>query len=137
MWFGSPTDPLLDLIPENNYKVKLHFEWMIRLTHVQKALELRGYPKALSLSLDLEIDDDIIEGNKGRFRLEIEGGKGNVSSGGSGDLRLHVRQLASLYSSYRSPKELAMMGLIDGDDASLEVAQAIFAGSRPFLGDMF
>lgn len=137
MWFGSPTDPLLSLLPENHYKVTLHFEWMIRLTHVQKALELRGYPKALSLSLDLEVDDDIIEGNKGRVRLEIEGGKAKVSPGGSGDLRIHVRQLASLYSGFRSPKELAMMGLIEGDETSMEAARAAFAGSPPFLGDMF
>jgi predicted acetyltransferase len=136
-WNGSPADPLLFLLREQNYQLKLLFHWMIRVLDVPAALEARGYPVGLSGTLHLEVADELFPENHGRFLLEVAGGQARVSRGGEGRVKLDVRALAPLYSGFLTPQALQSVGVLVADEASLAVAAALFSGPMPSLPDMF
>jgi len=143
-WTGGPLDPLAYLLREPMVAVararartSLSFDWMLRLVDVPRALSMRGYPAELRAELHLDVRDDLLPSNRGRIVLAIEGGHGEVRRGGEGRIRLHVRDLAALYSGFMSPAELRVLGTLAGPDADLALAGATFAGPRPWMPDMF
>ena len=101
------------------------------------ALSARGYPAGIDAELHLEVRDDLLPSNNGRFVLTIADRRASVRSGGTGQMRLHVRDLAALYSGYMTPSELQAAGSLEGSDAALATAAQIFAGPRPWTPDMF
>ncbi|HVZ94403.1 MAG TPA: GNAT family N-acetyltransferase [Phycisphaerales bacterium] len=142
VWHAGPHDPLLALIDEQVYTLTLHHYWMMRITDARRALEARGYASAVRADLHLDIADDLLDLNRGRFVLTAEGGTASVKPGGRGDLRLDIRTLATLYSGLRSAYELRALGLIECTDGgainrALADASAIFAGPAPATPDMY
>ncbi|KFA93367.1 GNAT family N-acetyltransferase [Archangium violaceum] len=137
VWRGGPADPLLFQLREQTYEVKHLFHWMLRLLDVPAALQARGYPAGLSGALHLEVEDDLFPENHGRFVLEVENGEAEVRRGGDGDVKLHVRALAPLYSGFLSPAALQGAGALEADESSLRTAAAIFSGPPPAMPDMY
>ncbi len=137
VWTGGPADPLLMLLREQNYQVKLLFHWMVRVLDVAGALESRGYPAGVSGTLHLQVEDDLFPENRGNFTLEVSGGAGRVQRGGSGLIRLDVRALAPLYTGFLSPEALRSVGALAADEDSLRLAGSLFSGTAPALPDMF
>ncbi len=137
VWRGGPVDPLLLLLREQTYQVKLLYYWMLRVLDVPAALQARGYPAGLSGALHLEVDDDLFPENRGRFVLEVENGEAEVRAGGDGDMKLHVRALAPLYSGFLSPQALQFAGALEADEVSLRTATALFSGPPPAMPDMY
>jgi predicted acetyltransferase len=143
-WSGGPLDPFIYLLNEPlsagltaKVKVTRSFDWMLRLVDVAKALTLRGYPNGLDAELHLDMRDDLLPANNGRFTLAVSGGEGHVSPGGEGRVKLGVRELASIYTGFISPIELQTLGKIEGPYGDLALAGALFAGARPWMPDMF
>lgn len=137
VWHGGPADSLLALLPEQRYRMTLVDQWMLRITNVQAALEARGYPVGVQLSLELELADPDVAGNAGLWRLEVADGRGQLRRGGRGTLRAGIRGLAALYSGYLDPRALCRAGLIDGEDEDLERARSVFSGPSPGMPDTF
>jgi predicted acetyltransferase len=137
VWTGGPVDPLLLLLPEQTYQVKLLFHWMLRVLDVPAALESRGYPEGVSGTLHLEVEDDLFPDNSGSFILEVSGGAGRIRRGGNALMRLNVRALAPLYTGFLSPEALRSVGALAADDATVRLATTLFSGSAPALPDMF
>ncbi|HTM23239.1 MAG TPA: GNAT family N-acetyltransferase [Kofleriaceae bacterium] len=134
----APGAPSLRVLRDPVHSVDRTHTWMLRIIDVETALAARGYPAGLTTTLDLDIDDDLLPGNRGRFRLAVAGGSGRVERGeGQGSLRIDVRGLASLYSGYLPAQELRLHGLADGDADTLARASALFAGPAPWLVEMF
>ena len=100
----------------------------------RRALADRGYPAGLEENVDLEIKDDLIPKNHGRFTLKVAGGRARAARGGSGAVRLDVRRLASLYSGYLNPDEHTG---IEGPKSELEKLRRIFAGPTPWMVETF
>ncbi|HEX9989027.1 MAG TPA: GNAT family N-acetyltransferase [Chloroflexia bacterium] len=143
-WSGGPLDSFIYLLNEpmsagltSKFKVTRSFDWMLRLVDVEKALTLRGYPNGLDAEVHLDVQDDLLPANNGRFTLAVSGGEGHVSPGGEGRIKLGVRELASIYTGFISPLELQSLGKIEGERGDLALAGAIFAGARPWMPDMF
>lgn len=143
-WAGGALDPLLYLLGENlaagsrpRASIKYSYDWMLRIVDVAKALAQRGYPQQLRATLELEIDDDVLSQNSGRYTLEIADGKASVTSGGRGLIKLGIRELAAIYTGFMAPVELRTLGTIEGSDADLALMGALFAGPRPWIADMF
>ncbi len=134
---GSLAHPLIHLIPEQRYRATLADIWMIRVVDVKAALEARGYPMGARGSLALEVADDVLPGNAGRIVLEVAEGRGRVSPGGDGALRVGARGLATLYSGFLTPWELSLAGLLEGEAGALGAAAAVFGGPAPGMPDMF
>jgi predicted acetyltransferase len=139
IWAGPVKDPLLALLPEQAFRMKRVERWHLRILDVPIALTLRGYPDVDrdGEELHLEIRDEIIESNTGRFLLRVSSGRGEVARGGRGDLKLDIGGLAPLFSGFFTPYELASIGLLEASESALAVATRIFAGPEPWMPDGF
>jgi predicted acetyltransferase len=134
---AGPSDPLLFLMPEQKQSVFRSLDLMLRIVDLPTAFAARGYPQGVAAELQLEVVDELLPANQGRFVLRVADGVGHVERGGRGLMRLHIRSLAALYSGYFTPQELLLAGEAAADPASLAAAAQIFAGPRPWLPDMF
>jgi predicted acetyltransferase len=104
---------------------------------VQKALEKRGYPEGIQGELHLEVRDDLIAENNGKFILSVTNGRGEVTKGGKGELQLDIRGLAPLYTNLFAPSALQVMGQLEGTETAISTATQIFTGSSPWMPDFF
>jgi predicted acetyltransferase len=134
---GGPNDTLLFLMTEQKQKVSWALDLMLRIVDVTGALGARGYPAGVSAELHLDVRDELLPWNNGRFVLTVADRRASVRSGGAGSFSLHVRDLAALYSGYMTPPELRIASSLDGQDADLATAAQIFTGPRPWTPDMF
>lgn len=136
-----PTHPLMGALADRWYDCRAVDAWMLRVLDVPAALSARGYPSAVSAELTLDIADDLLPDNAGRWTLTVEGGRGAAEPARSGNndaaLTLDVRALASLYTGFESASQLALTGRAAGDGRTLAIADAIFAGPAPTMSDMF
>ncbi|MCP3142818.1 GNAT family N-acetyltransferase [Pyxidicoccus xibeiensis] len=138
VWFGGGDEPLLRMLKEQTYSVKLHMHWMIRVLDVATALQARGWPAGFSGTLHLEVEDELFPENHGRFVLEVSDGEARVRRGGEGRMAMNVRTLSSLYTGFMSAEALRTMGaFVRVDDASVRTAMALFSGPPPSIRDMF
>jgi len=147
--YGGPAHPLLMQLSERHYAVSLVDPWMLRIVDLRAALEQRGWPAGVAGELALELTDELLPGNAGTWNVKVAAGSASVTSpassrrttrggaAGSPALRLDVRGLAPLYSGHLSPWQLRQAGLLDGDEAALDLAAALFAGPAPAMSDMF
>lgn len=135
--FGAPQEPLLQLLPEPRATIARRLELLLRLVDVPAALAARGYPAYLTADLHLAVADDFLPENSGNLLLRVVAGRGTVERGGAGTFRIGTRALASLYSGFLAPHDLALLGGLDAPPADLASAAAIFGGPPPWLGEMF
>jgi predicted acetyltransferase len=136
-WRGSAIDALTLLLPEQTTKQKSAQCWMLRVVNVVKALEKRGYPLGIQAELHLEVQDDLLAENNGRFILSVTNGRGEVISGGKGEMKLDIRGLAPLYTGFFTPQQLQLTGQLDATETALLAATLIFAGASPWMADFF
>ena len=139
-WAGGPEDMLIHLLPETGTTIASWEQWMLRITDVAGALTSRGWPLGARGGLTLDVNDPLLAGNGGRYRLEVADGKAGVERAtgtGMADISLGVNALATLYSGHLSPRTMANLELIEASPAALDTATTLFAGPRPWLSDMF
>jgi hypothetical protein len=128
---------------------------MLRLIDVPAAVEARGFPASVEVSVQFELADDVLPANAGRWRLEVSDGCGKlarlglVGSAGPGGsagpvgsasttghdpvLRLGARGLAALYSGVPLGT-LRRAGLAyGGDQASDDALDSAFGGRPAFM----
>jgi len=132
---GFP-DPLLLAVPERVFRMTVSETWMLRVLDPRAALEARGYP-ALDTAIDFELTDASLPENSGRFRLEVSGGRAQVTAGGTGAVVLDERALAALYSGFAPPALLARTSSLRAEAAALGRLALLFAGPAPAMLDFF
>ncbi len=144
VWAGGALDPLVYLLNENlvagirgKVAVTRPYDWMLRVVDAQAALERRGYPPGVRARVELDLKDELLPANAGRWTLEVADGAARLSRGGDGRVRLDMRALAAIYTGFMHPHEVALMGTIGGDATDLSLLGAMFGGPRPWLADMF
>ncbi|MFO0604634.1 MAG: GNAT family N-acetyltransferase [Polyangiales bacterium] len=137
-WLGGPHDPLTQRLRERHHTVTLGDFWMTRVVDVPAALAARGYNPAITASVTLDVRDELVPDNEGRWRVEVSGGRAEVRrDANTPGVSLDVRALAPLYTGFRTAEALAWDGLAVGDPRDLAAATAIFSGSFPSLADHF
>lgn len=137
---GGPMHPLVTLLPQQRYEVKLKDYWMLRVINVAKSIESRCYSNAVRGGVTIDVRDDVVPANAGSWRVEIEGGRASVKragSGGIGRIACDIKGLAAMYSGLYTPRQAALLGLCDGDDAGFDVLGAAFAQGTPWMSDHF
>jgi predicted acetyltransferase len=133
----APQGALHKLIANNSARIEPPCEeWLLRLVDVKAALEQRGYP-AMDARFEIEVEDQAMPENSGRYVFELDAGKARVRSGGDGRLRLDVRALAAIFTGFSHPSEFEAVGLVQGSAQELALFGAVFAGPRPTLLDSF
>ncbi len=128
-WMRAPVDdPAPELLVEPRLlNAQSRDGLWLRIVDAPAALAQRGYQTTDAITLDIA-KDDLTPWNAGRIKLECSPDGATVTpSRGNADLTLSVKALASLYSGFRTPRQLAQWGMIDGDDLALERATRIFA----------
>ena len=143
-WAGGPLDPVLYALQEPivatarmRVERPISLDWMLRVVDVRKALEARGYPPGVEAQLHFDIEDDMLPANNGKVTLSVSGGRGEVREGGEGRIKMHVRDLAAVYTGFASPFEQAVLGRVSGPNEDLWTAGAVFAGPRPWMAEIF
>jgi predicted acetyltransferase len=133
----GPQGPLHKLISGNQARPEPGCQqWLLRIVDVATALEQRGYP-ALDLELTLDVADETLPENAGRYVLALHAGKAQVTRGGSGSIQLDVRALAAVFSGFCHPSEMQAAGLLAADASDVARLGAVFAGPSPYLQDQF
>lgn len=131
-------DDLLPHLAEPEVAVHEHLRWMLRLADAPAAVAARGWPAGLRTAVDLDVADEQVSDNAGRWRLAVEDGNGTLTRGGDGTVALGVGALSALYSGYADPRTLRRAGLLScADDAALGTLATMTAGPRPRLLDYF
>lgn len=136
-WSAGVIDPKLLLLPEQTAKLLDQSIWFLRIVDVINALERRPYPLNLEVELNLDIKDELLIENSSNFKLQVSGGKGNVSRGGKGDLSLNIRALAPLYTGLFTAQQLQVSGQLEGTEVALQTATQLFTLPTPGLADFF
>jgi predicted acetyltransferase len=136
-WHGAFFNPFMLFLPEQTAKIAGQMIWMLRIIDVSAALSKRGYPTGLEAELHLDIQDELLTANNGKFCLKVSGGRGEITPGGKGTLQLNIRSLASLYSGFLSPQQLQLLGYLNASTEDLEMARLTFSGDRPWMADFF
>ena len=134
---SSPTDPFYFLLPHPFAKMQLWENWLLRIVNVERALSERGYPEALTATVELEVRDETLNANQGRYALSVTEGQVDLSRGGRGKIECDIRALAAIYSGFATPQMLRSCGLLDGSEEELKTLAAIFAGPAPWMRESF
>ena len=77
-WFAGPLHPMLALLGEQHYEVMKQDYWMLRIVDLPRALRGRGYNPLIKARLELEVEDDLVEANRGAWALRVEEGCASV-----------------------------------------------------------
>ena len=98
------------------------------------ALERRGY--ALRDGV-LGFDVIAADGTRSHLALDLSGGVPRVreGSGGAPTLTLRAHTFATLFTGFRSASRLRRLGLIEGDDDAVGLADLMFSGPAPWLAE--
>jgi predicted acetyltransferase len=121
--------------PHREVEVSAFIPWMQRIVDLETAVRSRGWPAGAAGRLDLEVTDPVL--GVERVVLEVEGGAGRVTPGGSGAVRCGIGALSSWYSSALRARDAAQLGLIEGDAAALTAMDGLIAGGLAWIPDFF
>jgi predicted acetyltransferase len=135
---AAPLDALALLLPEQVVRLVDANHWMTRVIDAPGAIAARGFPSGIRATVELELIDRSAPWNDHRFVLDVSDGRGTLQRGGSGEVRVTVNGLASLYTGWASATTLAAAGLVDrAGNTALRTLDAMFAGPPPCLFDDF
>ena len=97
-----------------------------RVIDVQGALGERGYDHEGELTIGVTADS-LTPWNDGTWRIETGPDGTKVQrSNAAPDIELNAKALASLYTGFRTARDLASWGLLSGDRKALAAADAMF-----------
>ncbi len=146
----GPSDPLWWMLREQDANIADRESWMLRLLDAPAAIAARGFP-ATDLAVPLQITDDLLAANSGRWELTVRAGAGRLSRyrtdlgasaasaaspGGRTPLALGPRGLAALYAG-TPVATLRRAGLADGGSPDADAALDGAFAANPFMLDGF
>jgi predicted acetyltransferase len=129
--------PLLWLLdePHRNIEVQGYLCWMQRIVNIGLAVSARGWPPRAAGRVELEVTDPVT--GVERVVLEVEGGAGRATPGGSGAIRCGIGALSAWYSSALRAQDAARLGLLEGDASAVSAMDGLIAGGLPWMPDFF
>ncbi|HEY2507440.1 MAG TPA: GNAT family N-acetyltransferase [Streptosporangiaceae bacterium] len=135
----APDDPVQWLTRDWDGHMDRFTVWMLRIVDAPAAIAARGFPASATLSVPLELTDEVLPANTGHWRLEIAGGAGRLERAApdrSDALRLGAGGLAALFAGASLPG-LRLAGLAEGGNAAVDDALAGAFSCTPFMLDNF
>lgn len=133
---GRPLDenlPLALVDPRAARMSAVEDETWLRLLDVPSALAARSY--GVAEPVVVEVDDPLLEGNSGRYRV---GPDGSARTDATPDVHVGVSELAAVYLGGTRFTALAAAVRVRGDAEALRRADLLFAADRaPWSGTYF
>ncbi|WP_232688495.1 GNAT family N-acetyltransferase [Halobacterium zhouii] len=138
-FWTPPSEDVLDLVPDgDDIESTLSLAPMFRLVDVPRALEALPFPDETTTDLVLDIADPLADWNDDTYRLEVVNGTATVErSDEDPDARLGVGALSQLYVGYRSADELATVGDVEADAATVDELGELLPESQPLMREGF
>lgn len=136
---GCAEDPVFLLLGgAEPTSVRSEIRWMLRLVDAVGAVAARGWNPTVHGRVDLSVADDHAPWNAGRWQLEVDGGEGRLTPGGSGTVEVSIQGLSSWWSGYAGARALATTGHVRSTDPSaLATLDGLGASSPPTLVDFY
>jgi predicted acetyltransferase len=145
-WYTEENEDIFGLLSDPR-EAEEHIlpDFMLRILDAAQALRERPWPSQVEATFTLALDDDrILRNNDITLQVTVKAGQAQVESraekAGAG-LSCDIRQLSQLYSGFRSPMQLAELGLLQvHKQQDLEAAQQAFyqlGQPAPFMFDFF
>jgi predicted acetyltransferase len=135
----APSDPIWWLLREQDATISDRDRWMLRLLDAPAAIAARGFP-LVDLAVALQVRDDQIPANAGRWTLTVYSGSGELSRASEGDsavpLELGARGLAALYAGI-PVATLRGAGLASGGTPDTDLALDSAFAADAFMLDSF
>lgn len=134
--------PYNDLMPEA-YHVATAIQpyMMARVNDWQLLVEKWRFTSDLATPLIIDIQDEFMANNQGKWQLSIENGHGQLlhSSELTADIVIDAKQLTKVFLGYRTLSQLAQLGQCQTkDEATLTQLQACISyANKPMLWDYF
>lgn len=110
---------------------------MARGLDLPAAVAARGFPPGVAGAATFTIDDPLLPGAHGPWRLEVADRRGTLEPAPTGAVRFDVRAIGPLVTGFRSGRDLALAGLAGGSEETLDWLGTAFAGPVPHLLDFF
>ena len=131
-------DPAVELFAEPRLLHSVDHEGLwLRVVDAERALKDRAYSNDGEVTIGLT-DDSLTPWNNRTIKLEASTEGAHVSSSESTDLTMSAKALASLYSGFRSARQLRAWGLVEGGDDAVDTADRLFTTSHaPHCPDHF
>lgn len=137
-WKGGPQDQLLLAANEQRLRVVGTERTLNRIVCFKEAIEARGYPKAIDVTLELQVGDPLFDDNAGNWLVQIKDGHATANKGGRGQLKVAISDLVPLYTSLNTAEQLKQVGRLESADSQqLEWLQLAFSGPSPWTSEMF
>ena len=135
---AAADDPAVELFAEPRLLHGVDHEGIwLRVVDATGALGDRAYSSEGEITIGLT-DDPLTPWNNRSMRLEASPEGAHVTSSKSADLQTSAKALASLYSGFRTARQLRAWGLIEGEDHVIDTADRLFASSHaPHCPDHF
>jgi predicted acetyltransferase len=134
----GPVDSLLLVLPEQDIEQVGNNRWMHRLVDAPAAIAARGFPPDVAMEVHLHLTDRLAPWNDGDWVLRVEGGRGELVPGGTGELDLTVNGFSSLFTGWASARALTGSGALHHATAAHCAAlDAAFSGPTPTMIDEF
>jgi predicted acetyltransferase len=134
---GPVPHPWTFLLPEQDLDRSGGMDWMARGLDLGAAVAARGFAPGVTAGVGIAVDDPLLPGSGGPWRLEVADGAGKLSPAGSATVTLSARAVGPLFTGRTSAHDLARIGLVHGPDADLAALSAPFAGPTPIQLDFF
>jgi predicted acetyltransferase len=138
--FGAATNPLGAMMPLSSFDVKLQHEWMVRIVRLKDAIEKRGYSPAINTEFDLDISDDVLPRNKGRWTVRIQDGHARCEAADGKDrpvLHASIGGFSPVYTGYLTPLAARTVGLVRCDDHAGALLDGVFGSGQAAMVDFF
>ncbi len=138
--FGAVTNPLGAMLPLSSFTTSMQHEWMVRIVRFKDAMERRGYPMSVRTEFDVELADEVIPENAGRWTVRVADGRATCARS-DGKSRACVRAgaggFAPVYTGYLTASGARIVGLVDCDDAAAAALDGVFGPDLPCMVDFF
>ncbi len=136
--FGGSSHPLLMLLPQQWFEVQMREYSMLRIARFADAIAARGFAPTVSGSVVCAVEDDLVAANRGTFEITVAKGRGAARpSAARPAFRADIRTWASIYAGFLAPRQAILLGLAEGDEDAASALGGFFAGSAPWMADMF
>ncbi|MHB1594591.1 MAG: GNAT family N-acetyltransferase [Streptosporangiaceae bacterium] len=141
----GPDDPVGWLLGEADLRFDLHEAWMLRVVSAAAAIEGRGFPPAVRVSVPLLLADSEIASNAGPRTLVVADGRGSLRPGldaaaaagrPADPVVLGPRGVAALFAGVPAPT-LRRAGLMTGGSERTDADLAAAFAARSYSLDHF
>ncbi len=136
----DPGDPFWWLTRERDATITRRSMWMLRVVDAPAAIAARGFPAGVSVTVPLQLRDQLRPANTGSWELTVSHGTAILSPNGGvvppHPLTLGPRGLAALYAGI-PVSSLRLSGLAVGGAPDTDAALDAAFAATPFMVDNF